>query len=93
MLKHQQCSSLIGIVVPNNWDQAGHLNEVVLCGWDESEHILVGKRQQELFELCHHKINVCGTSCVDASGRIVFDVVSYTVIGNEIDCGYETQVL
>lgn len=82
--------TVTGIVVPNDWDRGGRLSEVVLCAADESEFVLAGDKQRELFALCHHRLSVTGTEASDDRGRRALVVAGYAVLGNEADCGYES---
>jgi len=88
--KKKERMTIIGIVVPNDWDQGGHLAEVVLCGTDESEIVVSGPKQQDLFRFCHHRLRVTGTLCQDDKGRRSLDMDGYAVLGDETDSGYES---
>ncbi|NJB68298.1 hypothetical protein GGQ74_001971 [Desulfobaculum xiamenense] len=80
-----------GIVLPSDWDHAGRLVEVVLYGSDESEFVLKGPRvKDELFKLCHYRLRVTGDP-VEDKGRKALEVLHFEILGNETDCGYETN--
>ena len=80
-----------GIVLPNDWDIQGRLIEVVLYGEDESEFVLTGENEKQLFAKCHHRVSCFGTKAMDNRGRWVLTVERFKVLGDEADCGYESE--
>lgn len=86
-----EMQTVTGIILPNDWDAQGRLTEVVLYGADESEFVLHGGQTRKLFGLCHHRVRCTGKRVMDNRGRWLLDVEEYTVLGDDMDCGYQPE--
>ncbi len=79
-LRKTRSTTLTGIVIPADWNDAQELVALALATPDEKEYRIGGNRNgRELMDHLHHQVEVTGQLSEDEKGRKVITVRRYIV--------------
>jgi hypothetical protein len=73
-------TSIIGIIVPADWDDNDNLIELAIQTIDEEEYIIKqNKKGRELLDLIEQEVEVIGTTTENGDGNIIIEISEYSL--------------
>ena len=73
-------NSIIGIIVPLDWDDDDNITEIAIQTIDEEEYIIKhNKKGIELMDLIEQEVEVIGTTTENGDGNIIIEISEYSL--------------
>lgn len=78
--KDTEMRSIIGIIVPADWDDDDNLIELAIQTIDEEEYLIKkNKKGRELLDLIEQEVEVIGTTTENGDGNIIIEISEYSL--------------
>lgn len=78
--KDTEMRSIIGIIVPADWDDDDNLIELAIQTIDEEEYLIKkNKKGRELLDLIEQEVEVIGTTIENGDGNIIIEISEYSL--------------